>query len=117
MKPLRFAALIRVSSEGQEDNTSLESQRKNIKAAVKRLAGTIVDWYGGQEHATPGYEKAEIDRLYADAIKGQYDAMMVSSGFRWSRDVGKSAQGIEIFKERDIRFFELDGLLYAPLSP
>src|SRR5262249_53081205 len=65
----------------------------------------ITAWYGGQEHATPGYEKKEIDRLIQDAKKRKFDAVIVSNADRWSRDNGKSREGLEVFKEHGIRFF------------
>ena len=61
---LRFAGVIRVSTEKQEKTgESLRTQKTEIKEAVKAAGGKVVEWYGGQEHATPGWEKKEIDRL------------------------------------------------------
>lgn len=41
-KPLRFAGLVRVSTEGQkEKGSSLESQTQRIKEWVKDLGGVI----------------------------------------------------------------------------
>ena len=54
---LRFAPLIRVSTEGQEKKSeSLRTQTTQIKQYVKSLGGIIPEhcWkYSGQEHATP----------------------------------------------------------------
>jgi site-specific DNA recombinase len=59
-KQLRFGALVRVSMEAQEkQGESLNVQRKNNERDVERLGGRIVEWYGGQEHATPGWEMKE----------------------------------------------------------
>jgi site-specific DNA recombinase len=105
---LRFGALIRVSTEGQTTEKRKESlpvQRANITQDVESLGGKIVEWYGGQEHATPGYEKKEIDRLLADAAKGKFDAFICDKNDRWSRDNTKSSQGLDLFEEHGIRFF------------
>jgi DNA invertase Pin-like site-specific DNA recombinase len=113
---LRFAALCRVSTEKQEkEGESLRTQKTEIEKAVKQL-GTIVEWYGGQEHATPGYEKKEIDRLLNDALKKKFDAVIVSDADRWSRDNAKSSAGLDIFKEHGIKFFvgTNDWNLYNP---
>jgi len=105
VKPIRFAALIRVSTEQQEDqNESLLCQTDHINDAVKRI-GKIVEWYGGAEHATAGHEKKEIERLLKDAAKNKFDAVIIDRADRWSRDNQVSARGLEVFKANDIRFF------------
>jgi len=107
-KQLRFAAFIRVSTEKQEkQGSSLSVQRTSIERDVKALSGKIVKWYGGQEHATPGWEKKELDRLLRDADRSRpkFDAVIVAYQDRWSRDNAKSQQGLEVLKARDIRFF------------
>lgn len=108
-KVLRFAALIRVSTEQQEKTgESLRTQRADIESAVKRHGGTIAQRYGGQEHATPGHEKKEIDRLLADAAKNKFDAVIVAHADRWSRDNIKSTEGLRVFEAHNIRFFVAD---------
>lgn len=103
---INFAALRRVSTEKQEkEGESLRTQKNEIEISVEQLGGKIIGWYGSQEHATPGYEKKEIDRLISDAKKKRFDAVIVSDADRWSRDNQKSRQGLDIFKEFGIRFF------------
>lgn len=103
---LRFAALVRVSTEKQEKvGESLPVQRRDNERDVERLGGTIVDWYGGQEHATPGHEKKEIDRLLADAAKGKFDALIIKDIDRWSRDNEKSKQGLEVLRKHRVKFY------------
>ena len=107
-KALRFGALIRVSTEGQTPEKRKESlpvQRDEIEKAVESLGGKIVEFYGGQEHGTSGYEKKEIDRLLADAAKGRFDAFICDKNDRWSRDNTKSSQGLDLFQKHGIRFF------------
>ena len=103
---LRFAALCRVSTEKQKKGESLAVQRMRIENAVEQL-GEIVSWYGGQEHATEGYERTEIDRLLVNAKKGKFDAFICSHADRWSRDNTKSQQGLAILREANVRFFIL----------
>ncbi|MFZ0033388.1 MAG: recombinase family protein [Sedimentisphaerales bacterium] len=103
---LRFAALRRVSTEQQEKTgESLRTQKTDIEKYVEQLGGEIIAWYGGQEHATPGYEKKEIDRLLNDTLKKKFDAVIVTDADRWSRDNSKSKAGLDIFKGNGIRFF------------
>src|SRR3954464_10781937 len=103
---IRFAALIRVSTEKQEkQGESLKTQTTDNTKSVEHLGGTIFKWYGGQEHATPGYEKKEVDRLIQDARNKRFDAVIVTDADRWSRDNDKSKEGLEVFAANDIRFF------------
>lgn len=108
LNKIRFAALRRVSTEQQEKTgESLRTQTKDIEEIVRELGGSIVAWYGGQEHATPGHEKKEVTRLLSDAEKqpGRFDAVIVAHPDRWSRDNTASRAGLETFRENGIRFF------------
>jgi len=108
-KGLRFAPLIRVSTEKQENKgESLLTQRTRIIEYVKILGGTIPDesWlYSGQEHATPGQERQRMDKLLKDSSREIFDAVIVVDASRWSRDNLKSKEGLNILKENGIRFF------------
>jgi site-specific DNA recombinase len=105
-KALRFAALVRVSTEAQErQGESLRTQRAKNERDVARLGGRIVGWYGGQEHATPGRERKEVDRLIADSAKVKFDAVIVSDADRWSRDNAKSKEGLDTLRKAGVRFF------------
>jgi site-specific DNA recombinase len=105
-KSIRFASLERVSTERQEEQgESLRTQRADNARDVATLGGRIVARYGGQEHGTPGFEHAEVDRLIADAAKGRFDAVIVNKSDRWSRDNSKSEEGLETFARAGVRFF------------
>ena len=75
-KGLRFAPLIRVSTEKQEQQgESLRSQKKLIERVVKSLNGTIPKrcWkYSGQEHATPNQEREKLEQLLNESGKGLF---------------------------------------------
>ncbi|MFT3784344.1 MAG: recombinase family protein [Nibricoccus sp.] len=108
-KGLRFAALIRVSTERQEEKgESLRAQRLTITEIVERLGGSIAHWYGGQEHATPGaWERQQVDQLVADAQRkpALFDAVIVTHADRWSRENARHINGIDVFRNNGIRFF------------
>jgi site-specific DNA recombinase len=105
-KKLRFAKAIRVSTEQQEQQgESLRVQHSQAADDIPFLNGTVVETYGGQEHATDGWEKAEIERLLADAERDRFDAVWFSHPDRWSRDNAMSHRGLEVFLEHGIRFF------------
>jgi DNA invertase Pin-like site-specific DNA recombinase len=103
---LRFGAWVRVSTEKQEKRgESLRVQHDSEERDVAHMGGTVVEWYGGQEHATPGWEKKELKRLIADAARGKFDAVIVAYHDRWDRGDKESDRGLEVFKEHGIRFF------------
>jgi DNA invertase Pin-like site-specific DNA recombinase len=108
-KNIRFAPLIRVSTEKQkQQGESLRSQKKLIERAVNYLNGTIPErcWkYTGQEHATPNQEREKLEQLLKDSGKGLFDAVIVCDASRWSRDNKKSKEGLQIIRENGIRFF------------
>ncbi len=110
-KPLRFAPLVRVSTEGQEKKgESLRTQKAQIEQAIKALNGMLIPdaWrYSGQEHATAEVEHQRIDQLLKDAERGLFDAVIVVDPSRWSRDNLKSKQGLQILKHAGVRFFGL----------
>jgi DNA invertase Pin-like site-specific DNA recombinase len=94
----------------------LRTQRAQLEHDVAHLDGTVVAWYGGQEHATPGWEHQELDRFLADAARRCFDAVIVAYADRWSKDNAKSKEGLEVIRTNGIRFFvgttEMD--LYRP---
>ena len=108
-KQLRFAVLCRVSTERQADErkVSLANQEKQIGAAVEALGGTTTKEYKGNQHATPGYEQAMVERLLEDAQRKRkpFDAVIVAEPTRWSRDNLSSKQGLQVFRDNGIRFF------------
>ncbi len=107
---LKFAALIRVSTDKQEQQgESLRTQTKQTNTAVASLDAQVVKTYAGQEHATAGYERQLLDQLLADAAKPNcsFNAVMVADPSRWSRDNAASETGLRILRERGIRFFSL----------
>ena len=85
-KKLRFAPLIRVSTERQADRgESLNTQRKQIEQYVDQLNGTIPKrcWkYSGQEHATVNSERKNLEQLLSDSGKNSFDAVIVVDASR-----------------------------------
>lgn len=107
-KPLRFAPLIRVSTEKQKKKGEfLAVQRKQLEQSIKSLGGIIPNdkWYAGQEHATPDQERKILDQLMEDAKTHKFDAVIVDDRSRWSRDNERSKSDLRILKANGIRFF------------
>jgi site-specific DNA recombinase len=109
IKGLRFAPLIRVSSEAQErKGESLKVQKDEIEKAVNMAGGTIPEYcwsYSGQESATSDQERRKLDALLNDSSKDLFDAVIVYDPSRWSRDNLKSEEGLRILKKNGIKFF------------
>jgi DNA invertase Pin-like site-specific DNA recombinase len=93
---LRFAPLVRVSTERQKKRgESLALQKSNIEAAVKEMGGTIVSWdYSGQEHSTPESERKILDQLLEDAAKNKFDAIIIKQKSR--------SNSAEVLESRDL---------------
>lgn len=109
-KKIRFAVLIRVSTDKQEkQGESLLTQQTAIEDAVEQLGGAIARKYAGQEHATSGWEREQLDKLLTEAASHRkpFDAVMVYEPTRWSRDNAKSKEGLDILRSNGIRFFTL----------
>src|SRR6266853_1265127 len=108
-KGLRIAIVARVSTEAQEARgESLRAQVTQMRAAVHQLGAIVVEPpYSGQEHATPGYERKLLKRLLADAVRGAFDAVMVTDYYRWSRGNEEAEAALDILLQHNVRFFAL----------
>jgi len=108
-QPLRFAPLIRVSTEKQAARgESLRTQKKQIIQYVELLGGVIPEhcWkYSGQEHATAEWERRKLNQLLTDSGRDLFDAVIVCDVSRWARDSKKSKEGTDILKKNGIRFY------------
>lgn len=106
---VRFAPLIRVSTESQEKRGySLQVQTDALEKAIKSLGGVIPEdcWeYSGQEHATSNFERVKFSKLLQDCDLDKFDAIIVYDPSRWSRNNLKSKEGLEVLKKNGIRFF------------
>jgi DNA invertase Pin-like site-specific DNA recombinase len=111
-KPKRFAALCRVSGEEQEkEGSSLEDQKEKLAADIKSLGGLIanddIDYYAGQEHATPDWreEREILEQLLCDAESRKFEAVIVYDLTRWSRDNETSKRNFRRLKEAGVEFY------------
>ena len=103
---LKFAALCRVSSEEQaEKGESLNVQKKMILECVERMEGSVVEWYSGQEHSTPGHERKILKAMLADCSAGLFDALIVTEINRLGRDMQKLPGVLEHLRKNNVRLF------------
>lgn len=109
-KKLRFAALIRVSTDKQaKKGESLRTQDKQITRSVESMEGEIVLRYSGQEHGTAGYERKLLDQLLIEAKRNPkpFDAVIVADPSRWTRDNVKNEIGLDTLRDHGIKFYVL----------
>jgi hypothetical protein len=105
-KPLRLGGLIRVSGEAQErKGESLRVQRQQIEHAADLLGVAVTAWYGGQEHATEGWERKELKRLTAAVACGAIDAPILANATRWDRGSEEAAEAKKVFKAKGAPIF------------
>lgn len=106
---LRFAPIIRVSTEAQEKKgESLGLQKKQIKDTVKFLGGSIPKhcWqYCGQEHATPNQERKLFNKMLADCEDDLFDAVIFAEPTRWARDQEIHARAVKVLQKNGKRLF------------
>lgn len=108
-KQLRFAGLVRVSTEGQkEKGASIDTQKNSIKNSVEYLGGnpSSIKWYDGQEHSTEGYERKICDQLLHDSGENLFDAVICYDLSRWSRDNLRSKTNLKVLEKNGIEFYE-----------
>jgi len=107
---IRFAPIIRVSTEAQEKKgESLDLQKKQIKSAVESIPGGMIPkhcWqYCGQEHATPDQERKLFNKMLADCTDDLFDAIIYAEPTRWARDIEVHARAIKILQKNGKRLF------------
>ena len=109
MSKLRFAPLIRVSTEKQaEKGESLNTQKKQIIQYVETLGGVLIKdpWqYSGQEHSSPGYERKKLDQLLQDSASNNFDAVIITHHDRLGRDSLKSKLALERLRNNGVKFY------------
>lgn len=103
---IRFAALARVSTEGQETNGhSLETQESLLKRQVVSLGGEIVKWYIGQEHSNTGAYRPIFEGLQKDLTANLWDALLVTAFDRLGRDSMEINLFMKMLRQNHKRLF------------
>ena len=109
-KPKRVAGYIRVSSEEQTKNWSLQTQEKAIQNLCSAKAWELVDLYADQGHSA-WREKSELrpeyQRMMAAVKEGRYDILVTYSFDRMSRDMVNMFNTIRTFQECSVSFVSI----------
>lgn len=83
---MRYAAYIRISSEEQVGNFSVDAQRRAIDTWVKSQAGKIVHYYIDEAQSGRTADRPEFLNLRRDAKKKKFDAIIVHKFDRFARN-------------------------------
>lgn len=110
MSTLRYAGYIRVSTEGQAQGYSLDSQKNAIKQLVNVRGGKYARTYTDKGFSGLNLERPAFMQMLCDARRGRFDAIVVHAWDRFGRDpvnnlvvktLLRKVYGILIFSVRD----------------
>lgn len=83
---MRYAAYIRISSEEQVGNFSIDAQRRAINEWVKAQKGRIIHYYIDEAQSGRTADRPEFINLRRDAKKRKFDAIVVHKFDRFARN-------------------------------
>lgn len=83
---MRYAAYVRISSEDQVGNFSIDAQSRLIKEWVDNQLGILVETYIDQAKSGYTTNRSGFKRMRIDAQKGKFDALVVYKFDRFARD-------------------------------
>ena len=86
-RKMRYAAYVRISSEDQVGNFSIDAQKRAIKQWVKAQEnGALVKTYIDEAQSGRTSNRPEFQRMRRDAKKRKYDALVVHKFDRFARN-------------------------------
>lgn len=85
-KKMRYAAYVRISSEEQIGNFSVDTQKRAIEAWVVAKGGILAQLYIDEGHSGRTAERPEFKRLRRDARQHKFDAIVVHKFDRFARN-------------------------------
>lgn len=97
----RAALYIRVSTTGQEDNSSLESQRHACQQKADELGYTVVAIYRDVESGA-SIDRKQFNALLATIERREVDAVVCLSPDRLSRDMNHQAYALTVAERASV---------------
>ncbi len=82
----RYVAYVRISSEEQVGNFSIDAQKRAIEAWVSTKGGTLVSYYVDEAKSGRTADRPEFLRMRRDAKKKKFDAIVVHKFDRFARN-------------------------------
>ncbi len=83
---MRYAAYIRISSEEQVGNFSIDAQRRAIQTWVQAQSGKIVHYYIDEAQSGRTADRPEFLNMRRDSKKRKFDAVIVHKFDRFARN-------------------------------
>ena len=113
----KIAAYMRISvdTEKDRDNTSIENQRRIIKAYIKQtFPDEEVDFYEDRDRSGYTFEQREnYQRMRPLLMNGHYDILMIKDFSRFSRRNSRGLVELEDLRDAGVRIISIgDGIDY-----
>ena len=83
---MRYAAYVRISSEDQIGNYSVDAQKRAIEAWVITNSGILTQVYIDEGYSGRTAERPTFKQMRRDARKGKFDAIIVHKFDRFARN-------------------------------
>ncbi len=83
---MRYAAYVRVSSEEQVGNFSIDAQKRAIQTWVQAKEGKLVKVYADEGRSGRSTDRPAFSQMRKDARKGKFDALVVHKFDRFARN-------------------------------
>ncbi len=83
---MRYAAYVRISSDEQVGNYSVDAQKRAIDAWTVAQGGILVKTYVDEAQSGRNSNRPAFQEMRRDARKGQYDALVVHKFDRFARN-------------------------------
>ncbi len=85
-KKMRYAAYVRISSEDQVGNYSIDAQQRAIEAWVIAKGGILVRIYKDEAQSGRSADRPAFLKMRRDAKKGEFEALVVHKFDRFARN-------------------------------
>ncbi|MFC1961275.1 recombinase family protein [Chloroflexota bacterium] len=85
-KRMRYVAYVRVSSEEQVGNFSIDAQKRAIRTWVAAQDGVLMNVYVDEGHTGRTSQRPGFQQMRKDARKGKFDALVVHKFDRFARN-------------------------------
>jgi site-specific DNA recombinase len=105
MTEQKAVAYIRVSSGGQEDNTSLAGQEQDIKDFCKKKNWTLTNIYRDVASGEFTEKRASMLRLLADAEDHKFDVVVCVNNDRFGRNLREQKENVEALIDLNIQLW------------
>ncbi len=102
---IKAAGYIRVSSGGQEDNTSLAGQEQDIKDFCKKKNWELSNIYRDVASGEFTEKRASMLRLLADAEDHKFDIVVCVSNDRFGRNLKEQKENVEALTDLNIQLW------------